>query len=122
MLAGMIFKKEPFLQGHDNNDQLVKIAKVLGTDDLKIYLAKHKLKIPPVYLDILHEHAKKSWDKFVNTENQALVSKDALDLLSKMLLYDRSERICPKDAMLHPYFAPVREYKMKEEADKIEKF
>ena len=54
MLAGMIFKKEPFLQGHDNNDQLVKIAKVLGTDDLKAYLAKHKLKIPSVYHDILH--------------------------------------------------------------------
>ena len=50
----------------------------------------------------------------MNTDNQALVSKDALDLLSKMLLYDRSERICPKDAMLHPYFEPVREYKMKQ--------
>ena len=30
MLAGMIFRKEPFFHGHDNYDQLVKIAKVLG--------------------------------------------------------------------------------------------
>ena len=29
MLAGMIFRKEPFFHGHDNYDQLVKIAKVL---------------------------------------------------------------------------------------------
>ncbi len=28
MFAGMIFKKEPFFHGHDNHDQLVKIAKV----------------------------------------------------------------------------------------------
>jgi serine/threonine protein kinase len=28
MFAGMIFKKEPFFHGHDNFDQLVKIAKV----------------------------------------------------------------------------------------------
>ena len=34
MLAGMIFKKEPFFHGYDNYDQLVKIAKVLGTEEL----------------------------------------------------------------------------------------
>ncbi len=28
MFAGMIFMKEPFFHGHDNNDQLVKIVKV----------------------------------------------------------------------------------------------
>ena len=28
MFAGMIFRKEPFFHGHDNYDQLVKIAKV----------------------------------------------------------------------------------------------
>ena len=30
MFAGMIFRKEPFFYGHDNYDQLVKIAKVRG--------------------------------------------------------------------------------------------
>lgn len=29
-----IFRKEPFFHGHDNSDQLVKITKVLGTDEL----------------------------------------------------------------------------------------
>lgn len=28
MLAGMVFRKEPFFYGHDNYDQLVKICKV----------------------------------------------------------------------------------------------
>lgn len=28
MLAGMVYRREPFFYGHDNYDQLVKIAKV----------------------------------------------------------------------------------------------
>ncbi|KAH9608435.1 hypothetical protein KSS87_008708 [Heliosperma pusillum] len=32
MFAGMIFRKEPFFYGHDNYDQLVKIAKVFLND------------------------------------------------------------------------------------------
>lgn len=32
MFAGMIFRKEPFFHGHDNYDQLVKIAKVENRD------------------------------------------------------------------------------------------
>lgn len=40
MLAAMIFQKEPFFHGADNQDQLVKVAKVLGTDDLNKYSGK----------------------------------------------------------------------------------
>lgn len=48
-----IFKKEPFFQGHDNYDQLVKIAKVLGTDDLYKYMEKYNLVLDPHYNGIL---------------------------------------------------------------------
>ena len=41
----MIFRKEPFFHGHDNYDQLVKIAKVLGTDELFSYLNKYDLEL-----------------------------------------------------------------------------
>merc|ERR1719203_1629200 len=47
MLAGMVFQKEPFFRGQDNNDQLVKIARVLGTDLLFAYLDKHNLELNP---------------------------------------------------------------------------
>jgi len=39
-----------------------------------------------------------------------LCKDDAIDILSKMLVYDHAERILPSEAMLHEYFAPVREY------------
>ena len=41
----MIFRKEPFFQGHDNYDQLVKIARVLGTDELFTYLDTYCLEL-----------------------------------------------------------------------------
>lgn len=36
----MIFQKEPFLHRQDNYNQLICIAKVLGTDELYGYLKK----------------------------------------------------------------------------------
>lgn len=41
----------------------------------------------------------KPWNKFIKPENQALCSEDALDLLSKMLIYDHAERILPREAL-----------------------
>lgn len=53
MFASMIFRKEPFFHGHDNYDQLVKICKVLGTDELYAYLEKYDIELDPQYDDIL---------------------------------------------------------------------
>lgn len=53
MFASMIFRKEPFFHGHDNYDQLVKIAKVLGTDELFQYLEKYDIELDAQYDDLL---------------------------------------------------------------------
>ena len=45
MLAGIIFKKEIFFHGIDNQDQLVKIVRVLGTNDFFIYLKKYGISL-----------------------------------------------------------------------------
>ena len=43
VIASIIFRKEPFFHGKDNNDQLVKIVRVLGTDSFNAYLDKYCL-------------------------------------------------------------------------------
>jgi casein kinase II subunit alpha len=45
-MAGMIFRIDTFFKGSDNFDQLIKILKVLGEDDLKLYVEKYNLVIP----------------------------------------------------------------------------
>jgi casein kinase II subunit alpha len=108
MFAGMVFRKEPFFHGHDNYDQLVKIAKVLGTDELFDYLDKYNLELDPHFDGILGRHTRKAWTKFITSENQHLVSPEAIDFLDKLLCYDHQDRLSPVEAMAHPYFEPVR--------------
>lgn len=109
MMAGLIFKREPFFKGKSNPDQLVKIAKVLGTHDLKKYLDKYNVELEDEYLEEIGQHSRKAWDTFINDRNADLCSDDAIDLLSKLLVYDHAERILPKDAMKHKYFDIVRD-------------
>lgn len=108
MFAGMIFRREPFFHGHDNQDQLVKIARVLGTKDLSDYTHKYGLSLDANLLNLLSSHPRKSWDKFVTEENKHLATEDALHLLNSMLVYDHQKRITAKEAMAHHYFEQIR--------------
>lgn len=45
-MAGMIFKVDTFFKGSDNFDQLVRIIKVLGEEELHDYCQRYGLKIP----------------------------------------------------------------------------
>ncbi|KAF2618287.1 hypothetical protein F2Q68_00041259 [Brassica cretica] len=108
MFAGMIFRKEPFFYGHDNQDQLVKIAKVLGTDELNAYLNKYQLELDAQLEALVGRHSRKPWSKFINADNRHLVSPEAIDFLDKLLRYDHQDRLTAKEAMAHPYFAQVK--------------
>eukprot|EP00850_Spirogloea_muscicola_P019970 SM000203S06146 [mRNA] locus=s203:76758:83557:+ [translate_table: standard] len=99
MFAGMIFRKEPFFYGHDNYDQLVKIAKVLGTEDLNAYLSKYRIELDPHLEALVGRHSRKPWSKFINSENQHLVSQEAVDFLDQLLRYDHQARLTAREAM-----------------------
>jgi casein kinase II subunit alpha len=108
MFASMIFKKDPFFHGSSNTDQLVKIAKVLGTNELYKYLNKYELLLDPQYDKILGNYPRKPWNRFITSENRHLVSNEAIDFLDHLLRYDHQERLTAKEAMDHAYFEPVR--------------
>lgn len=108
MFASMIFRKEPFFHGRDNYDQLVKIVKVLGTDDLYAYLEKYDLTLDSNFDNLLSRHSRKPFSRFITPENQHLVSDEAINFLEGLLKYDHQERWTCKEAMAHAYFDPVR--------------
>lgn len=107
MLASMIFKREPFFHGHDNYDQLVRIARVLGTDDLYEYLDKYNIILDPRYNDIMGRHSRKRWERYVSSDNSDLVTPESLDFLDRLLRYDHQDRLTAREAMEHPYLLPV---------------
>ena len=86
----------------------MRIAKVLGTEELYEYLDKYQIELDPRFSDILGKeslsllnfalieyifgdksgrHSRKRWERFVHSENQHLVSPEALDFLDKLLRY-----------------------------------
>ena len=103
-LSIQIFRKEPFFHGHDNYDQLVKITKVLGTDELYAYLEKYDIELDSNYDDILGRYPRKPWSRFITSENQRYISNEAIDFLDKLLRYDHQERLTAREAQDHPYF------------------
>jgi casein kinase II subunit alpha len=107
MLAGMIFMREPFFRGNDNNDQLVRIARVLGTDELFTYLHRYNIKLSSSFLKQIGRHNQRGFDSFIVPGNSHLVTPEAIDLLSKLLRYDHMERLTAREAMQHPYFHPI---------------
>ena len=80
--------KEPFFHGSDNYDQLEKITRVLGTQELFEYLKKYNISLDSQFDGVLGKHTKKPFIKFIMAENKHLANAEALDLLSKMLIYD----------------------------------
>ncbi|CAI0406338.1 unnamed protein product, partial [Linum tenue] len=109
MFAGMIFRKEPFFYGHDNYDQLVKIAKVRVKEEEKKKHSRDSLLLCPVrWVLVVGKHGRKPWMKFINSENQHLAVPEAIDFVDKLLRYDHQERPTAKEAMAHPYFYPIR--------------
>jgi casein kinase II subunit alpha len=58
---------------------------------------------------LVGRHSRKPWSKFVNADNQHLVTPEAIDFLDKLLRYDHQERITAKEAQKHPFFDPVRD-------------
>ncbi|ODQ81174.1 hypothetical protein BABINDRAFT_170800 [Babjeviella inositovora NRRL Y-12698] len=105
MLAAIVFQKEPFFKGDSNNDQLVKIAKVLGTKDLTAYLNKYGIKLSSEFDKILGNYPRKPWASFANDKNRAMASDTTVvDFIDKLVRYDHQERLTATEAMSHKFF------------------
>lgn len=121
MLASMIFQKEPFFHGTSNTDQLVKIVRVLGSEDFEKYLLKYEITLPREFHD-MDQYIRRPWHRFINDNNKHLSdNNEIIDLIDNLLKYDHQERLTAREAMAHPWFDPIRnnEYKFDEtnEAD-----
>jgi casein kinase II subunit alpha len=56
ILAGLLWRREPFFRGKDNLDQLSRIITVLGTSDLIDYVVKYKIELTPQVRDLITRH------------------------------------------------------------------
>lgn len=108
-LASIVFRKEPFFHGKSNTDQFVQIARVLGTDDMYKYFEKYQIELGEEYEGGLGHYARRPWSRFINANNEHLITEECVDLIDRVLRYDHMDRLTAREAMDHKYFDPVRE-------------
>ena len=71
------------------------MVQVLGTDELYSYLHKYGIELDPQLEALIGRHSRKAWARFINAENQHLVTPEATDFLDKLLRYDHQVRCIP---------------------------
>lgn len=112
LMGALIFNKDPYLfYGGSNQDQLVRIVKVLGTDGLDRYLDKYDIELDPVFDDLIAEKEPViPWEELVDPKKKHLATDDAIDLVDKLLKYDHQARLTCKEALDHEYFADLEDF------------
>ncbi|KAF5837823.1 kinase-like domain-containing protein [Dunaliella salina] len=80
MMAALIFKKPVFFRGEDEFDQLVKIAKVLGSEGLHRYCEKYGIELDPRLEQLVGIRPQVPWRRFVNADNAHLCSNEVGDV------------------------------------------
>jgi len=100
VLGEMLIGK-PLFPGNNTVDQLVEIIKVLGTPSREQVLAmnsnQENFKFPPV--------SPKPWQDILQDNS----SDEAIDLLSKLLVFNPTERLRPLQVCAHPFFDELRD-------------
>uniref|UniRef100_A0A7S3IZ77 non-specific serine/threonine protein kinase n=1 Tax=Euplotes harpa TaxID=151035 RepID=A0A7S3IZ77_9SPIT len=105
ILAQLVFQKHPFFAGKGPLDQLLKVAKVLGTKKLGEFSDKFQIEVDAKTKDMLGKHSEKAWEPSKLFDGNAACFEDAVDLLSKMLQYDHSKRVTAREALEHRFFS-----------------
>lgn len=88
--------------GADKYDQLIKIVELLGSDELLKFQMTYRTEILEQYK--ITGYKKKNFAEFVNESNSALATKEAIDLVLRLLTFDPIARISAKDALEHSFF------------------
>jgi len=108
MLASMIFRKEHFFRGSDNIDQLLKILKVLGTEEFDKYMEKYDIEMETDSDALLRAWPRQPWTRYTTPDTLPFFTPEVIDLLEKLLRYDHQERVTAREAQAHVYFNAVR--------------
>ena len=80
-------------------------------------MRRYRLNMPKQLTKLITNTEQVPLESFVNQNNYSRVTQDGMDLLYKMLVYDKNGRITPTEAMQHPFFEPIRQLKAQADAE-----
>lgn len=101
-LPRLASRPPPQFHGSSNTDQLVRIARVLGSEGLHDYLETYDIALPQEYSGLIPRGAgwkAKPWSKFVNADNERWISADAVQFLDVLLKCVLPALPCPRSPL-----------------------
>ena len=107
IFGAMILRRDHLFLGKDSKDQLKKIVNFFGKTEFFEFLDSLGFQ-DQFKKDSFKGERKRTFDELLTDTNRQYVSKDSLDLLNKLLVFDQDKRITALEAMQHPYFDGVR--------------
>jgi glycogen synthase kinase 3 beta len=104
-VIGELMLGKPLFPGENGADQLVQIVKILGTPNKEQIIAMN-----PRYNEYKFPVVKQTpWNKVF----KAKTDPQAIDFISKVLIYEPKKRLKPIEALLHPWFDELRDKRTK---------
>ncbi|EHY65066.1 casein kinase II subunit alpha [Nematocida ausubeli] len=110
ILGEMIFNRTPMFNGHSNEDQLGKIVKVCGSNEMKEYIKGYNLSYPKVQLDQIYAASQPegSWPAVqamdIRIPKKSSQRDSLIALLKDMLIVDHQKRPSAKEALRYKVF------------------
>jgi casein kinase II subunit alpha len=105
----MMFRRFCVECGEDDAQQLIKVGDLVGGRGILAYAQSLGVTLDEKATEGLRKAPGFGWDYHVQRASRELCPPDAIDLLKRMTAIDHRERITAKEAMAHPFFAPVRQ-------------
>lgn len=102
IFASIIFQKYPFILSENLFEQFIKTIEIFGSDQLLKFHLQYGLKMPEEFNN--NEFKKQNFSTFVNDFNKHLATTEAVNLVSKLLVFDPQKRISAAEALKHPFF------------------
>lgn len=107
IIGSAIFRIRNLFVSEDEKEHLLEVTKIVGSEAMLRAIAKFNsssykddrdfLNIEPMDLTTL-----------INEANQDVATKEARDLIHKLLVCDPDQRYTADQAMRHPYFSRIR--------------
>ena len=98
-----------------NRNQMVSIVSILGVDDYVSFLKKYAKHMSYTHIFPLRLFLRSGCSKsridlasLAGPGSSSRATPEGIDLLNALLDYDPETRITARDALLHPYFDPIR--------------
>ncbi|KAJ3439033.1 casein kinase ii subunit alpha [Anaeramoeba flamelloides] len=108
VLGEMLLSKHPFFKAKDERHLLKLMTKFLGTQEFYKYLKKYRIELNYDWIKKIKIREPLARSDIINERNPHLVTDTALDLLFKLLVFDKEKRLTAREAMEHQYFDEIR--------------